>query len=142
MSFQKHFYTKASFFPHKEGIYLKSTLCSKPSADSITCGKAQALQPGIQGSLCHFCFPASPLHTLCSSRTAVCRMALLDILQSLLHFATSGSLPLWGGSSGTPALVRVLFRARAHLHLSQGREASWRQESMICGLRASSLLLM
>ena len=74
VSFQKHFYTKeASFFPHKEGIYLKSTLCSKPSADSITYGKDQALQPGIQGSLCHISFPASPLHTQCSGGITVLR---------------------------------------------------------------------
>lgn len=65
------------------------------------------------------CLPASVFHTLHSSRTAVLHSALLDVLETLLHFTTSGPFPhaeeALGPSNGPSALQTC-----AHSHLSQG----------------------
>ena len=91
---------------------MRSTVCSKPSTDSIAYGKAQALQPDASKGLFEISVSSLPFTYLTLPQN-FSAMEWHYLMLSKLSF-TSGHSPSWGGSSGTPALVRVLLRAWAH----------------------------
>ena len=91
---------------------MRSTVCSKPSTDSIAYGKARALQPDASKGLFEISGSSLPFTYLTLPQN-FSAMEWHYLMLSKLSF-TSGHSPSWGGSSGTPALVRVLLRAWAH----------------------------
>ena len=91
---------------------MRSTVCSKPSTDSIAYGKARALQPDASKGLFEISVSSLPFTYLTLPQN-FSAMEWHYLMLSKLSF-TSGHSPSWGGSSGTPALVRVLLRAWAH----------------------------